>query len=113
MTTTTRRPWVYVPKPSTDPAKDALPPGVRMPRRQPEWRPIPGYEARYAVSTDHRVRKLERIHPNSSERRLGAFMVQRPTADGRWIVRLFSGAKVCSHFVDDLVAQAFGSQEVA
>ena len=109
-TTYQRPPWVYIPKPSTDPAKDALPPGVRMRRRWPEWRQIPLYENRYALSSDGRVRKLERIHPKQPERRLGAFMTQWPAPGNRWAVRLVKGTKVCTHFVDELMAQVFGEQ---
>ena len=71
------------------------------------WKPIPGYETEYAISTLGRIKRLKE---STARRRYPAGMIIKPThqKNGYTIVRLSNGDKVKKAFyIHRLVLQTF------
>lgn len=72
-----------------------------------EWRPVPGYEGNYEVSSLGRVRRVK-THGRSGKARIGYVFQPKPKSNGYLSVDLTYGpGKKRSVLVSKLVAEAF------
>jgi hypothetical protein len=74
-----------------------------------QWRPVPGYEGLYSVSSLGNVRSEERVVPNGKSQRVVAERIlrQRLNSEGYSSVDLCVCCKRTTHRVHRLVAEAF------
>lgn len=72
-----------------------------------QWRPIPGYEGIYEVSSLGRVRSLPRVDAQGGRRRMRLHKPSRMDAWGHLGVKIRKGGKVKSRYVHQLVLEAF------
>lgn len=71
-----------------------------------EWRPVPGYEGLYAVSSDGQVYSLPRIDPNNHPVR-GRVLKATPDSHGYPRVSLWRNGSPRNRRVHQLVCEAF------
>lgn len=73
------------------------------------WRPVVGYELSYEVSTEGRVRSLDRVDTNGRTRR-GVILVNLIGSSGYPQVNLHYGGHQETRHVHRLVIEAFGTE---
>lgn len=72
-----------------------------------QWRPVPGYEGLYEVSSEGRVKALPKIDAQGGRRRERMFRPSRMDAGGHLGVKLRKDGVVTSRYVHHLVLEAF------
>lgn len=71
------------------------------------WRPVPGYEGAYEVSSQGRVRSLERLDSRGHKRRGKLLSAGSSGREGRLTVSLADNGAMRTHWVHQIVLMAF------
>lgn len=77
---------------------------------QAEWRPVSGYESQYEVSSDGRVRSIDReelLNNGWNRHRKGRVLKQMPKKTGYMCVNLYKHSHMRTFLVHRIVASAF------